>query len=172
MKKIAVTIVIFSLVCGLAAQTPPRIRDLGENFTYAALECLGPYEQIPAKLGELMAEADKQKLEPLDGPCLIYYNSPGQLKAEELRWDVCLPVGAQDKVAPPLKKGEYRHTTVAEVIYKGPYAGVSAAYPPLMQFIAQSGYAVCGPICESYLDDPSDTRPEECRTLIVVPVKK
>lgn len=172
MKKIAALIAFLPLVCALAAQTPPRIREQGESFTYAALECLGPYEQIPAKLGELMAEMGKQRLEPLDGPSLIYYNSPGQTKAEELRWDVCVPIGALEQVAPPLKKGEYRHATVAEIIYKGPYSGISAAYPPLMQFIAQNGYAVCGPICESYLDDPSDTRPEECRTLIVAPVKK
>lgn len=172
MKKITLAIALLSLACSLAAQTSPRIREQGENFTYAGLECLGPYEQIPAKLGELMAEVGKQKLELLGGPSLIYYNAPGQVKAEELRWEVCVPIGVLEKVAPPLKKGEFKHATVAEIIYKGPYAGVSAAYPPLMQFIAQGGYDVCGPICETYLDDPSDTRPEECRTLIVVPVKK
>ena len=28
------------------------------------------------------------------------------------------------------------------------------------------------PICETYLDDPATTQPQDCRTLIVVPVKK
>ena len=45
-----------SLVSGLFAQQEPRIRESGENFTYAALECLDLYTQIPQKLGELMAE--------------------------------------------------------------------------------------------------------------------
>lgn len=172
MKKIAIALMAFSLVAVLFAQQEPRIRETGENFTYAALECKGSYAQIGQKLGELMAEVGKQKLEMLEGPSIIYYNSPGEVKPEELKWDVCVPVSAFEKVAAPLKKGEYKYATVAEITYKGPYDTVGSAYPPLMQFIAKSGYAPCGPSCESYMDDPGDTKPEDCRTLIVVPVKK
>jgi effector-binding domain-containing protein len=89
-----------------------------------------------------------------------------------LKWDVCLPVHALEKVAAPLMKGEYKYPLVAEMIYKGAYDSVSSAYPALMQFIAKNGYAVSGPICESYMDDPMSTKPEDCRTLIVVPVRK
>lgn len=172
MRRIGIALVLFCLAAGLAAQQEPRIRESGENFAYAALECLGPYDQVPQKLGELMAEFQKQNLEMLGGPSMIYYNSPAQVKPEELRWDVCLPLHALEKVAPPLKKGEFKHPQVAEMIYKGPYASIHTAYPALMEFIAQSGYSICGPICESYMDDPGDTKPEECRTLIVVPVQK
>lgn len=172
MKRIGYALMLFCLVSALFAQQEPRIRASGENFTYAALECLGPYAQVPQKLGELMAEVQKQGLEMLGEPSMIYYNSPAQVKPEELRWDVCAPVHALEKVAAPLKKGEYKYATVAEVIYKGPYDTVSSAYPPLMEFIARNGYAVSGPICESYMDDPASTKPEDCRTLIVVPVQK
>jgi len=172
MKKMIFLILMLSLAAGLAAQLEPKIRESGEDFTYAALECQGSYAQIPQKMGELMAEVQKQNLEMLGGPSMIYYNSPAQAKPEELRWDVCLPVHALEKVAAPLKKGEYKHPLVAEVIYKGSYDSVSSAYPALMEFIAKSGYSVSGPICESYMDDPASTKPEECRTLIVVPVKK
>ena len=172
MKKTGYVLMLFCLVAGLMAQQEPRIRESGENFTYAALECLGPYTQIPQKMGELMAEVQKQNLEMLGGPSLIYYNSPAQVRDEELKWELCIPLHPLEKVAAPLKKGEYNHATVAEVIYKGAYAAVSAAYPPLMQFIAANGYTVCGPVCETYLDDPAATKPEDCRTLIVVPVKK
>jgi effector-binding domain-containing protein len=172
MKKTVIALALFCLAAGLAAQLEPKIRDSGEDFTYAALECQGSYAQIPQKMGELMAEFQKQSLEMLGGPSMIYYNSPAQVKPEELRWDVCLPVHALEKVAAPLKKGEYKHPLVAEVIYKGSYDSVSSAYPALMEFIAKSGCSVCGPICESYMDDPASTKPEECRTLIVVPVKK
>ena len=172
MKRVGYALILFCLVAALHAQQEPRIRASGENFTYAALECAGSYAQIGQKLGELMAEAQKQGLQMESGPSMIYYNSPAQVKPEELKWDVCVPVHAMEKVAAPLKKGEYKHATVAELIYKGPYDSVSTAYPGLMEFIARSGYAVSGPICESYMDDPADTKPAECRTLIVVPVKK
>ena len=172
MKRMGYALVIFCLVAGLGAQQEPRIRESGENFTYAALECLGSYAQIPRKMGELMAEVQKQGLQMESGPSMIYYNSPAQVKPEELRWDVCVPVLALEKVAAPLKKGEYKYPLVAELIHKGPYDSVSSAYPALMEFIARNGYAASGPICESYMDDPGSTKPEDCRTLIVIPVRK
>jgi len=172
MKRMGYGLVLMCLVSCLCSQQVPRIRELGEDFTYAGLEVLGPYAQMPQKIGELMAEVQKQKLEMLDGPSILYYNSPAQVKPEELRWEVCVPLNAFEKVAPPLKKGEFKYPTVAEMIYKGPYDSVSSAYPPLMEFIAKNGYTVCGPICESYMDDPADTKPADCRTLIVVPVQK
>ena len=172
MKRTGYGIALLFLFSCLCAQQGPRIRELGEDFTYAGLEVLGPYAQMPQKIGELMAEVQKQKLEMLDGPSILYYNSPGQVRPEELRWEVLVPLHPLEKVAAPLKKGEFKYPTVAEFMYKGPYDSVSSAYPQLMQFIAKSGYAVCGPICESYLDDPADTKPADCRTLIVVPVKK
>jgi effector-binding domain-containing protein len=172
MKRMGYGVILLCLVAVLNAQQEPRIRASGENFTYAALECVGPYTLIPQKLGELMAEAQKQNLEMLDGPSLLYYNSPAQVKAEELKWDVCVPLHPLEKVAPPLKKGEYKYPLVAELMYKGPYDSVSSAYPALMQFIARNGCTVSGPICETYLDDPGSVKAEECRTLIVVPVQK
>ena len=172
MKRIGFAFIIFCLAAGLCAQQEPRIRAGGENFTYAALECLGPYTQIPQKMGELMAEMQKQGLEMLGGPSAIYYNAPDQVKPEELRWDILVPMHALEKVAAPLKKGEYKFATVADMIYKGPYDSLGSAYPALMQFIAKSGYTVCGPVCETYMDDPMLVKPEDCRTLIVVPVQK
>ncbi len=172
MKRTGYALILLCLVSGLLAQQKPGIRATGENFTYAALECLGPYAQIPQKLGELMAEVQRQKLEILGEPSIIYYNSPAQVKPEELKWNVCVPVGAFEPVAAPLKKGEYKYATVAEVMFKGSYETVGSAYPPLMEFIAKNGYTVSGPVCETYFDDPASVKPGDCRTLIVIPVKK
>jgi AraC family transcriptional regulator len=172
MKRLGYGIMIFCLASALFAQPEPRIRENGENFTYAAIECLGPYAQMSAKIGELMAEVQKQNVDMLGGPVTIYYNSPAQVKPEELKWEIGVPVDASTQVAAPLKKGEYKYATVAEITYKGPYDSVGSAYPALMQFIAKNGYTVCGPASETYMDDPASVKPEDCRTLIVVPVKK
>jgi len=81
-------------------------------------------------------------------------------------------LAAPAKVAAPLIKGEYKYPLVAEFTYQGPYDSVSSAYPRLLQFIAEKGYTISGPACESYMDDPASTKPQDCRTLIVIPVKK
>ena len=99
MKKIGFALMLFWLAASMSAQQEPRIRESGENFTYAALECLGPYTQIPQKLGELMAEIQKQNLEMQGEPSLLYYNSPAQVKPEELKWEIGVPVDASTQVA-------------------------------------------------------------------------
>lgn len=172
MKRTGHGIILLCLASVLCAQQEPRIRESGENFTYVALQCQGSYAQIPQKLGGLMAELQKQSLEMLGGPSMIYYNSPEQVKPEELRWDVCIPVHPMEKVAAPLIKGEYKYPLVAEFMYKGPYDSVGSAYPLLMKFIAEKGLTVSGPACETYMDDPAEVKSQDCRTLIVIPVRK
>jgi len=156
---------------GLSAQAQPRFR-AGENFTYVALECSGPHAGITPKIGALMAEVQKQNLMMEGDLLVVFHNFPGQVNAEELRWAVCVPVDASTVVKPPLSRGEYRYDRVAEYTHKGPYGSSAAAYPKLLEFIAGNGCEVCGPLCETYLDHPAAVKPEECRTLIVVPVKK
>lgn len=172
MKRMGYALMLVCLAAGLYAQQEPKIRESGEDFTYVALECQGPYSLFPQKINELMAEVQKQKLEMMGGPVVIYYNSPAQVKPEELKWEVCLPQSAYAQVAAPLKKGSYKYAKVADMIFKGPYESVASAYPLLMEFIAKNGYTISGPICETYLDDPTSVKPEECRTLIVIPVQK
>ncbi|MGB9005929.1 MAG: hypothetical protein WCB96_09415 [Candidatus Aminicenantales bacterium] len=41
-----------------------------------------------------------------------------------------------------------------------------------MAFIEQSGYKPSGPVLETWMDDPAQTKPEDCRTLIIIPVEK
>ena len=56
MKKLGYALMLLCLVSALAAQQEPKIRESGETFTYAALECKGPFDQMPQKLGGLMEE--------------------------------------------------------------------------------------------------------------------
>jgi hypothetical protein len=42
----------------------------------------------------------------------------------------------------------------------------------LLAFIEQSGYKPSGPVLETWMDDPAQTKPEDCRTLIIIPVDK
>ena len=165
-------ILILALASGwLMAQTEPVIRD-GERFTYVCLECRGPYTQVPAKLGELMQEMAKQKL-ALEGPPLgVYYAALSQPAAAEPAWEVAAAVSGNPVVQPPLVIKEFSCDKQAEMTFKGSYAESGNAYPKLMAFIEQNGYKPSGPALETWLDDPSQTKPEDCRTLIVIPVEK
>jgi len=172
MKVITVLGLFLVAAALLFPQQEIKVRPGGENFTYAALECTGSYAQFGAKMGELMQELGKQKIDAEGGPMAIYWNSSAQVKEEELKWEIGIPVAADTQVEVPLKKKEYKFDLVVETFYKGPYGSAGQAYGPIMEFIAKNGYMVNGPISESYMDDPSTVKPEECRTLIVVPVAK
>ena len=171
MKKIFCLLVVWSAVGGLFAQQDPVIRD-NTPFVYVALETVGPYEQIPAKMNELMQLLQKQNVMMLGAPLGIYYNSPDQVKPEELKWELGVPVDAMIAVQAPLKRVEFSYPKVAEIIHRGPYASSAASYVKLFAFIGDNGYAVTGPVMETYYDDPAMVKPEDLRTLITVPVVK
>lgn len=142
------------------------------SFTYAYLDCSGSYMQIPAKIGEFIGHFFKQGLTP-SGPMLgLYFNSPDAVKETDLKWAIGFQVSSKSAVNEPLKKGEFKSTTVAYYLYKGPFDKVGDAYTKIMQQISEKGYFPAGPFMEYYLDDPGNTKPEELRTEIIIPVAK
>ena len=142
-------------------------------FTYAYMECSGPYSQIPAKIGLFMPEFFKQNLMPAGNFFAMYLNAPGQVKEEELQWRLAFPVAAESAMAAPLLKGECKATQMAVYLHVGPYDKVGDAYVKIFAFIEKSGYKMAGPTIEKYLDmDPMAVKPEELRTEIHVPVVK
>ncbi len=170
MKRI-ISVFLFLLSPGwLGAQTEPVIRD-GESFVYVCLECRGAYTQMPERLGVLMQEMAKQNLAMEGAPLGIYYTALSQPDREPV-WEVAMVVSGNPEVKPPLVKKEFSCSKQAEMTYKGPYTSVGSAYPKLMAFIDQSGFKPGGPALETWMDDPASTRPEDCRTLIVIPVEK
>jgi effector-binding domain-containing protein len=170
MKKTTMTLILALAAAWLGAQTEPVIRD-GEHFVYVCLECRGPYAQMPEKLGILMQEMSKQNLAMEGAPLGIYYTALSQPESEPV-WEVAMVVSGNPEVKPPLVKKEFSCSKQAEMTYKGPYTSVGSAYPKLMAFIDQSGFKPNGPALETWMDDPASTRPEDCRTLIIIPVEK
>lgn len=171
MKKTTMTLILALAAGWLGAQTEPVIRD-GEHFVYVCLECRGPYAQMPEKLGVLMQEIAKQQLAAEGAPMGVYYHALAQPAAEEPAWEVAMVVAGNPEVQSPLGKKEFSCAKQAEMTFKGPYAALGSAYPKLLAFIDQSGYKPIGLAVETWMDDPANTRPEDCRTLIVIPVEK
>jgi effector-binding domain-containing protein len=66
-------------------------------FWYASMDFQGPFEQMPVKIGLFMQEFMKQKL-PFEGNLFgIDFNSPAQVKPEELRTEIWVPIQKKAK---------------------------------------------------------------------------
>ncbi|MFB0564518.1 MAG: GyrI-like domain-containing protein [Candidatus Aminicenantaceae bacterium] len=142
-------------------------------FTYCCITHKGPFSDIETVIGRLIQEIKGQNLFPR-GPMIgIYYNSPEEVKPEELKWEIGFPITPQSLVLAPLVKKQWSFTTVAAAIHTGSYESVGQTYPKIFKWMQMNHYMPAGPIAESYLDqDPSKVKPEELRTEIWIPCKK
>ena len=135
---------------------------------------VGPYIQIDAAMGKLFgALAQGNHLGPNIQMQAMFYDDP-DLVADELLQsaaytpfpdDVAVPEGTQKLVR---SAGAY-----AKLAYKGPYADMKEAYRWLYGvWLPNSGYEASERPCfESYLNSPVDTKPEDLRTDIFLPVE-
>jgi effector-binding domain-containing protein len=163
-------IIIFSI---------PLLSEKGEEisvkevmpFTYCALFHQGPFTEIENVIQQLIGEIQTQGIIP-QGPMIgIYYNSPEEVKPEELRWEIGFPV-AKLTVKEPLELKKWDFTLVVSAIHIGPYEKIADVYPEIFEWMRKNGYQPSGPIMERYLDNPATVKPEELRAEVWIPCKK
>jgi AraC family transcriptional regulator len=182
MKKSAVTIALV-LICGLLAPPLARGSDQvqsgtvsiqpSEAFAFVCLEEKGSFDRIQDAIGRLVQEMQAQNIVPA-GPLLgIYYNSPGQVSDQDLRWEIGFPVTAQALVQPPLTKKEWNYTQSAVCLHQGAYEDAGETIRKILDWMDDNGYKPAGPIMERYLDmNPEELRPEQRKTEIWIPCQK
>jgi effector-binding domain-containing protein len=143
-------------------------------FAYCAIAHKGPLADISNVIGQLMQAMQGQSLfASIRGPMVgVYYNSPDQVKPEELSWEVGFQVSEQASPQPPLEKKTWNYPIVAAAVHTGTYAKVGETIQRLMQWLGAQGYDVAGPILERYLNNPMQVKPEELRTEIWIPASK
>jgi AraC family transcriptional regulator len=143
-------------------------------FAYCVIVHKGPMTDMAGVIAQLMQAVQAQNLFPLvRGPMIgVYYNSPVQVKPEELIWEVGFPLAEGAKPQAPLELKEWKFPTGAVAVHKGPYAKAGETIQRLMTWIVGQGYDVAGPMLERYLNNPMQVKPEELRTEIWIPVKK
>ncbi|MDD4856874.1 MAG: GyrI-like domain-containing protein [Candidatus Krumholzibacteria bacterium] len=144
-------------------------------FAYCALEMTGSYDQHGAAFQQLYGEAAKQGIIGAM-PFGIYWNSPSDTPAENLKWEIgfAVPAGKTPQAPLVLKKWEY--TTMASLRYTGELGGegMGKAMGAMYKWIGENGYRPAGPMMETYLSMPS---PNEKGVFvgsmeIIVPVQK
>lgn len=132
----------------------------------------GSYQQIPDTLGKVVGWLMAKNVEiqmPIYG---LYYNSPVDVFEEELEWEVGTAfVGELEGEADIKIKTVPSHEAV-RTVFKGPYGDAASVYMDLIQYAANEGYQITGPVLESYLNDPSEVSQSEALTEIQFPVVK
>ena len=98
----------------------------------------------------------------------VYHDSPTDVAAADLRRHAGFVVGPQTSVDAPLEPVTRPGGRHAVLTFRGPYAGLPAAYEQLFgRWLPGSGMGLAdSPIFEVYLNSPMDTAQEDLETEI------
>lgn len=146
-----------------------------DAVTVAFITMRGEYSRTPHGLGMLYGWVMQHGLHAHGMPAAVYLTSPSD-NAEQNVWELWAPVAGEVADAEPDASGiGLKHVepmTAATVMYKGPYEDIPPTYELLAAWIAENGYAICGPPMERYYSDPAEVSPEEYLTEVLMPVCK
>lgn len=135
----------------------------------AAIPHKGPYMNINRAFEKLGVTVAARGLLPQAGKMVgVYYDSPADVAAENLRSHAGLEVLADTPIAAPLEAVSLPAGRYAVLRFKGPYAGLPAAYNQLLgDWLPKSEEPTADvPMFEIYLNSPMDTAPEDLQTEI------
>ena len=140
----------------------------------AALAHKGPYLEIGNAFQKVAGIFTARNLWPqAQGMLGIYYDDPTTVAAQDLNSHAGVIVGADFEMPENLQDVQVPDGRMAVMHYKGPYAGLNAAYDYLFgEWLPNSGEEFRdAPSFEVYLNDPMDTAPDDLLTDICVPLK-
>ena len=139
----------------------------------AAKSHIGPYPEIGSAFQQLATMFTSRKLwGQARGMLAICYDDPEAVAPENLRGHAGVIVGADFEMPAGLESVDVPDGKMAVMHYKGPYAGLKAAYDHLYgNWLNDSAEALRdAPSFEVYLNDPMDTKPDDLLTDICVPL--
>lgn len=142
-------------------------------LTLAALEHRGPYLEIGSKFEQVATIATTRNLwSSTRGMAGVYLDDPSSVEAKDLRSFAGLVLADGTDAPDGLLRIETHSGSTAVLTYKGPYAGLPAAYDYIYcDWLPKSGRDIADAPCyEVYLNAPADTAPEELLTEICVPL--
>ena len=154
------------------AMYPVEIKTRPEG-RMAALAHTGPYLEIGKKFQSLAAMFSARGLWPsARGMAGVYYDDPDAVAEAELRSHAGILVGPDFAMPDDMDDLGISAGRVAVLTYTGPYSGLKAAYDYLygVWLPESGGDPRDAPAIEIYLNDPSDTVPEELLTEICLPL--
>jgi AraC family transcriptional regulator len=152
---------------------PVEIRSEPARHLYA-MPHRGPYFEINHAFGKLSAVMASRDLFGNAGQMVgVFYDDPMSVPAADLRSHAGFVANGKTEMAPPLESVELQAGRQAVLTYRGPYAGLPAAYDQLYSlWLPKSGEEPASdPAFEIYLNSPMDTAPEDLITELHLPLK-
>lgn len=140
----------------------------------AAVPHKGPYPEIGRAFEKLGSTVSARGFYGRFGNMVaVYYDSPADVKPADLRSHAGLEAPVDLPLDPPLEEITLPGGRHAVLTFKGPYAGLQAAYDQLFGiWLPQSGEAPAdSPVFEVYLNTPMDTAPADLVTEICLPLR-
>jgi effector-binding domain-containing protein len=136
----------------------------------------GSLSLTASAFGQMYTFLAKEGFLPAGPPSRVYFNVPGQVPDENLKWELRVPIaGICDPSGPDGKGLGFRSleaTTVASTVHIGPFSIIGDTYNAIKSWVDKNGYKIVGPCEEVYLNEPGNTPPAEIRTEIRFPVQK
>lgn len=132
----------------------------------------GPYDEVPVLMGEVVGFVMAKGLQMMGPPFGVYFNSPHEVPAEELMYEVGMPFAGEAEGEGRVKIKVNPEQLVLSTIYKGPYSECGTALGALAQYAYKNGYEIVGPPTETYLSDPNETPEKDLVTEVWFPVIK
>jgi effector-binding domain-containing protein len=133
-----------------------RTRTSVEELPQVLGQAYGSIAQYLAELGE----------QPAGPPFTAYHN----MDMQDLDVEIGFPVSRSIPARGSIQAGEIPEGQVATCLYTGPYTEIEAAYSALTEWVEENGYEAAGMAYEIYLNDPSETPPEQLMTQIAFPL--
>lgn len=140
----------------------------------AALPHRGAYFEISRAFQKLSAVMASRDLFRSAGRMIgVFCDDPQSVAEADLRSRAGFEVKSQADLSAPLEEVTLPGGRQAVLTYKGPYAGLPAAYDELFGiWLPQSGEEPAdSPSFEVYLNTPMDTAPEDLITELHLPLK-
>ncbi len=135
-----------------------RTRTAAENLPQVLGKAFGDIAQY------VMGELGEQFAGP---PFTAYYN----MDMQNLDVEMGFPVPKKLSSKGDIQSCEIPAGKMATCLYTGPYSEMEPVYNALSKWMQDNGYEATGVAYEIYLNDPSQTPPEELKTQIMFPLK-
>ena len=146
--------------------TQPRRRMAGATH-------IGPYLEIGTAFQKIASVFSARNLwGEARGMAGIYFDDPSLIAPDKLRSGAGILVGDDFAIPDALQEMYLPGGRLAVMHFKGPYAGLPAAYDYLFgQYLPQSGKEPRdAPAFEVYLNDPTNTAPDDLLTDVCIPI--
>jgi DNA gyrase inhibitor GyrI len=144
----------------------PEIRYF-PKLRVAFLTMVGPFDQaIPGGLEKLFAWVRANQVQTMGAPLSLFPDDPAEVPAEELRSEICIPVGPEVQGSGEVQTKEVGGFDVATMVYHA-RQDIDRAYGELYGWLHQEGYSDAGAPMEMYLSTG-----EEFSAEIAIPVAK